>query len=225
MKRSENPGFVVSGSIERYQWHEVGWWKYTRSVHKAKRHVSKRVLQENKAYQIFPLFVFRKIWSAFFFSRNTRFEIRAFVALPTKCLFDELSKFIILLMFFSHKEPTWKPIQVCTVQHVESLFWVDQSYFAYTEKTQKVIIIFQSCVTCRMKATKLHQWRMKLFFQNNVINVSFNAIQIIKTVNYPASFYFDLFLYSTYGVLSWNLISDYMFSEEYEKKYVLVFPN
>ena len=67
MKRSENPGFVVSGSIERYQWHEVGWWKYTRSVHKAKRHVSKRVLQENKAYQIFPLFVFRKIWSAFFF--------------------------------------------------------------------------------------------------------------------------------------------------------------
>ena len=161
----------------------------------------------------------------FFFSRNTRFEIRAFVALPTKCLFDELSKFIILLMFFSHKEPTWKPIQVCTVQHVESLFWVDQSYFAYTEKTQKVIIIFQSCVTCRMKATKLHQWRMKLFFQNNVINVSFNAIQIIKTVNYPASFYFDLFLYSTYGVLSWNLISDYMFSEEYEKKYVLVFPN
>ena len=66
---------------------------------------------------------------------------------------------------------------------------------------------------------------MKLFFQNNVINVSFNAIQIIKTVNYPASFYFDLFLYSTYGVLSWNLISDYMFSEEYEKKYVLVFPN
>ena len=62
---------------------------------KAKEWISKHVIQENKIHQIFQkmntrtcvyqgheMFVFQKIWRAFF-SCNTRFEIHTFVLLPT----------------------------------------------------------------------------------------------------------------------------------------------
>ena len=73
-------------------------------ANKAKSQISKRVFQENKAYQIFrknehflhpdthtyvrvhirgwEIIVFQKIWCALF-SWNTHFEIRLFALLPT----------------------------------------------------------------------------------------------------------------------------------------------
>ena len=64
---------------------------------KVNSRISKQVLQENKAHEIFrktdisyplirgwEMFVFRKIWRALF-SCNTRFEIRPFALLPTNC--------------------------------------------------------------------------------------------------------------------------------------------
>ena len=69
---------------------------------KVKGRTSKRVRQENKARQIFrkinmhypqEMFVFWKIWRALFFW-NTRFHIRPFTSLPTRCAPKSISTLI-----------------------------------------------------------------------------------------------------------------------------------
>ena len=86
---------------------------------KVNSRISKQVLQENKAHEIFrktdisyplirgwEMFVFRKIWRALF-SCNTRFEIRPFALLPKKCQnFHTIGR---MRLFFQWRDRTMWP--------------------------------------------------------------------------------------------------------------------
>ena len=77
------------------------WWRCLLYDNKAKRRISKRVFQENKALRIF-----RKMNISYPLIRTRTFEIRPFALLPTNVFFLNL-KIIILKGYYVHLQITF----------------------------------------------------------------------------------------------------------------------